>query len=913
MLGADLTVWVQKIKGKDGATGVLVKSAESLTGIIVDASLAYPTFENIENSAQEVAHNLALRIRLGKVAAPTLAVGAFENRSRFERLRPLETGLPELINHHLQQRGDLRITERTDLKPLLQELDLIESGLVDEKTLPDTLPTRAATYLLTGTFQEKAGGKELQVAIEAQLVHAQTGQAIWSKHYEDAAGKFDQIASALSADAHHALTKSATDPHPATVPSTGEAELLLAMARQDIAPLRLGYNEALGMLIPDAPGWASLQDCDLAYAAIARKAANRLECVLFIAPANNNAKIMLASIRSIDIKGIWDFDQAERLFKEVIASDNGSLAIFARRRLSPLYGAAYRLDPNPRYIQLSADFAAQLQDAPEDPDHFQGWIDANCGAAWGYRQLKRYDLALEMLKRNVTRVPGLPLPAQRNCTEALAATTNGLAQLAQADPTKVSTVTQLLDQWRADPSAFLHYLAAMARGQIAQQEKDYATAAAMYHDAVKVCAGQKDNWFPPREGLALAPWLTMQSQAESPAAALQSAQPFLARVPDYSKTRPDVVLALGDIYEKTGQPQLAEQLYRAYRATNGTWSQEVLTRLARFPAPATQPAHESRLMVDVFEPHWPIQKVVVSNGKLWAEGVGGVSYFDENTKKLKSCRMSLGYISSLAAGNDFLWVGTNGQGLWRLDLAKKPADPDAWKHWTTKEGLPDDRVSAVYADGRDLWFGSGLEGRGGLVRLDDTGAFHTYEQADAPTIPPTAIAATPEAIWTASPAGTFAMQRQSSTWKKLSENNVARFYHGNGRILAVMERKLMSMDLAPKDARYLWQEVPTAKLPTRFGISTIAEAEDRLWIAGAYFPADDQPALCALPKDAKQDTVQFDSADGLHFARVNDGVLVGPTLWLATDAGLVAVRPAAPTTAPATLPSKPPPQPPGAP
>ena len=69
------------------------------------------------------------------------------------------------------------------------------------------------------------------------------------------------------------------------------------------------------------------------------------------------------------------------------------------------------------------------------------------------------------------------------------------------------------------------------------------------------------------------------------------------------------------------------------------------------------------------------------------------------------------FITALCATGDALWIGTEDQGLWRLDLSADPAKPDAWKQFIGKDGPNTEHVYAIAVDaaGR-VWVGTTNQG-----------------------------------------------------------------------------------------------------------------------------------------------------------------------------------------------------------
>ena len=79
-------------------------------------------------------------------------------------------------------------------------------------------------------------------------------------------------------------------------------------------------------------------------------------------------------------------------------------------------------------------------------------------------------------------------------------------------------------------------------------------------------------------------------------------------------------------------------------------------------------------------------------------------------------------IISMAAAEDAVWAGTIGGGLIRLSKGG-----DAWKVYTTKDGLGNNNVLALLADGKYLWVGGGSDQAGVLSRLSlDGGVWSNY-------------------------------------------------------------------------------------------------------------------------------------------------------------------------------------------
>ena len=105
----------------------------------------------------------------------------------------------------------------------------------------------------------------------------------------------------------------------------------------------------------------------------------------------------------------------------------------------------------------------------------------------------------------------------------------------------------------------------------------------------------------------------------------------------------------------------------------------------------------------VFRPPHEVHSLVELDSLIWAGGVEGVVALDMETgavvKKVE-CSPSLAFVTSLAAGPDgALWIGSSG-GLARYDAS-------GCRTFTTRDGLPDARINALYFDRQNrLWAGT---------------------------------------------------------------------------------------------------------------------------------------------------------------------------------------------------------------
>ena len=189
-----------------------------------------------------------------------------------------------------------------------------------------------------------------------------------------------------------------------------------------------------------------------------------------------------------------------------------------------------------------------------------------------------------------------------------------------------------------------------------------------------------------------------------------------------------------DPRDPTGLPE--ETVYDVFRDRDGVvWvvTENFLARLAdpgrgRFDAWRFKPLLTQR--------QWIFPSLIQdARGALWLGSDQGLTRFDPRTGALRHYRhdprrpRSLGHDAVRAILPDprqpdrYLWVGTAGGGLNRLDM-----DSATFEHFTGREGLPNDVVYGVLADaGGKLW----LSTNRGLSRFDPTTRrFRNYDAND---------------------------------------------------------------------------------------------------------------------------------------------------------------------------------------
>ncbi|MDZ7362749.1 MAG: CsgG/HfaB family protein [candidate division KSB1 bacterium] len=114
---------------------------------------------------------------LSAFAQPTLAVLDFDNNSLADRqrLEPLRKGLAQMFSSELSQLQALRLVERADLRRVIEEMQLTQAGLIDEKTAQQVGKLVGAQHLLLGGFVYLPNGK---MRLDARIVEVETGRTL---------------------------------------------------------------------------------------------------------------------------------------------------------------------------------------------------------------------------------------------------------------------------------------------------------------------------------------------------------------------------------------------------------------------------------------------------------------------------------------------------------------------------------------------------------------------------------------------------------------------------------------------------------------------------------------------------------------------------------------------------------------
>ena len=119
----------------------------------------------------------------------TIAILDFSNNSIAEKIKyeSLSPGLAEIMITELSKVHSLKLVERQKIKSLIQEIQLAQSGMVDESTSIKVGKLLGAHYLVFGSYMVAFNKK---IRVDVRIVEVETGLTIEAEGITD---KVDDI------------------------------------------------------------------------------------------------------------------------------------------------------------------------------------------------------------------------------------------------------------------------------------------------------------------------------------------------------------------------------------------------------------------------------------------------------------------------------------------------------------------------------------------------------------------------------------------------------------------------------------------------------------------------------------------------------------------------------------------------
>ncbi|MBP6673272.1 MAG: tetratricopeptide repeat protein [Bacteroidetes bacterium] len=139
---------------------------------VVEARIKLLYRQQMELEAQR-ALQMEQQLDVAKIPSNTIAILYFENKGKKTELDPLQKGLSEMLVTDLSKVKSLKVLERIRLQELVQEMNLSEMDIVDQKTAPRLGKLLGANRLVKGSFFELTGDK---INIDAFVAKSRTGE-----------------------------------------------------------------------------------------------------------------------------------------------------------------------------------------------------------------------------------------------------------------------------------------------------------------------------------------------------------------------------------------------------------------------------------------------------------------------------------------------------------------------------------------------------------------------------------------------------------------------------------------------------------------------------------------------------------------------------------------------------------------
>jgi tetratricopeptide (TPR) repeat protein/TolB-like protein len=918
LLGADLIVWGEATS--DGAEpALLMRVVEAKTGVVRCVSSVSLSEKNLLPGAGDIARRIATIASSSKPPVATVAVGVFENAGQFERLRPLAFLLRDRMTEELERRPSILVMQRSAMQPLIEELELARSGLVEGAPAGNVLPPREATYLLTGSFDDVVGSVPQRVRARMQLISAASGKIVASDQVEVTVGELEDVCAKWteSIERQAATKGEAARVTPRAAQSEGETlkrralthlsrtHVFIQVPTVELPRARFGEQAMLGQVTNTL---------------LARQALEELEALLFLKPDDLVVKALLAGAYQIDEPSVSQPDRAISLYREIEGADAGGVfGIDAQRKLPRAYAAAARKSQ----LQHLADAAeraracvaayAKLSEQSAARDLDESMAATSEAANWSYNEpLNDFDGAMRFFRANLEQAMTADISKLPPRSLALTHAAGSFSWVVWRQPERADECREQLRKLSGHPSPKLAYLGMLNLGQLEERMKNYKVAADYFVAAVKVCQGQQDRWFNGREVTARTGAASAYLKAKDLTAGFAVLQPQIDKVKAGGFLEEETCLALGGLYEASGQYDQAIALYRplVQRYPNGVGF--VADRLRALEHTHPQATTRPGAVTYEVRQKGAANMICAGEGMIWTCNRYIVRWFDPASGQSGQVhQMSNRPLArSLAWTNHALWVATNGEGLWRLDTSGDLRSLSKGEPWTRIAGLPDTNITSMVAgDDGDLYVGVGVatpgEGaavKGGVVRIDAQGTVHALNQLNAPRLAPDRMVWQRGMLWVKAQNGLSRLDVKAGTWKSLYPGRTMHLSAGTDRILLIEWAKRVETarwtraDTSGVDGEL--EEITSGGLLPELAV----ESPDWFWFAGRAGGVVAGRELQCFEKRTGR-LMQIDEAVGPPFTSVNGMVWFGDRLWIATTSGLVAVSKVRfPATAPATHP-----------
>ncbi|NOY41296.1 MAG: hypothetical protein GXP26_05610 [Planctomycetes bacterium] len=905
---ADLILTAKLLKPDEtGKQHVDVRITESLTGTIRGAVVALVERATVDETAREISQYLVTVVASPQLASISMSVAPFESLGRFDRLRPLERGLRDMVVARLRRYKGLRVLQRSEMQQLLTEIDLVRSGLVDCGELPATLPRREAAYHLRGTLDEQQteGKQELLVGIE--LIHAESHRVVEKvamtttaeELTEDLAIEINRLIMSLAKKSNRNFDR------PSAANKFDEVDQLFRLAVTDLyhfwrrKPRDFSHRDfRLPEFTPSRRTYGGRVKIDSPLGtALIRKSVDRLESVLYLQPERRDAQFALAWCFCCETEGLCQPERAGKLLRSVFESNRkDALAVKALILLSEIYcgherGRCRKQDREKAWV--CAFYA--LKNMPEK----------NREKEWPYLfwhlgnfkpDLERTARSIRMVAPAIERDGGMgyaKLPTMVVQKALLLAAAKGYPHLQ-------TEANELLDRWkeRELPQVQITILYSQL------QQADHEEAATIHLQTADF--HKKNNHDPHQHSyhyalVKAARSMRKANRADDALALLESFQPTDRGV--NSLLTGTYGVELGNCLKALGRNDEALDTYvsSAEQCRGLVDNSDVDDRIKKLGGVPLSPDRDIdvRYVDDEKDKPFYCRSVATDGQRIfvggdyrppWSRGVTAYHPGNSRWEKLSGPEVR---VSCLSYADGYLWAGTDKQGLWRCDLATSQ-----WRQWNTSTDLPDNTVVDVLVHKGAAYVSVGGRNSGGVVRIDADQSVHVYQDSGAPRTCLYHLTTDGEKLCGVN-KGLFELDLSSDVWHRREDAATGRPLHAmfiqygpSGLWGSSYGKELFLVGASQEEnARFKQAWFPRGLQKAGYSLDFAIERDGQVWFGGYPWWRFKSAGLYRFDLETGKFTI-YGPRDGFRVGTIYqcyDGVWLKDQLWLATSEGLAEV------------------------
>ena len=924
LVTADVLVMLElRRKNPSKAPAAFLRIVDAKTAAVRGITVVEELTEtNLDDTADQFARYIPATIREPQATAITVAVVPFESVGRFDRLRPLELGIRDIVTSLLlarvgvlspvpnekiadtgkHPRPRFQVLQRSGLDQLLRELDLIQAGFADQSRLPSTLPNRQAAFLIRGEIDERQVDGNFVVVVRGELVDAATAKVRDAFEFQASpaelglqlAIRVDRFAKQLGAVEPSSATELAALGH--------ETETLKGLALRDLHRFRRltpadgghrwfrvpGRNTAPGvprLTKPETPLGQMLL----------RKSIDRLETVLFIDPDDAEAAYAIGFCHSLHASGIYQPARAdEYLRKASLLKPQTELAALALAFL----GEISFHDQTGSLARAEFDATAErLWFAFEKtPEKHRGHLWPRMLDLIGRTQRNAPQNA-ELLAKAVAYVEQASEQHRRPLAAQVQSLAMRLANQGLQNSESTNRGLELLHKWSESTDPLLADAGRTGLARIRTLNGDHLAAAQQFEESAAKLADSELPTDRHKRGVQLVNAAKSYRLAGQPDQGLKLLRSFEPNQLPGSLLVGMRGYEIGATLQALGEKDQALDAYirTAEECPGIVLNSDIVDRIQGLGGIPLNQDRDINVRSIKLPPGRSVTNApLVTDGTRLYVGGSGVLMYDPDTDVAVELKSGLGTVTCLKIRQRELWVGTAESGVWRCDLASKQ-----WTQFGLEQGLPDQRVLSMALNQDDVYVGVGAAAAGGVIRIDAAGKIHALTEPGAPHVAPTHLVLDDKRLLARTVDHTYERSLESGKWMEhnLSPGQIiaTRMFSGAGVIWASNYGRELTLwdadEVTNQIFKPAWYDVPGTK--AGYEIRFVAERGDEIWFGGEPWDHFLSSALYRIHRKTGA-FHKFSPRDGfptIYTQSIHDGVWLHDQLWLTTSSGLCVVTP----------------------